>query len=184
VLRQSHRNNIRAPFLKYTTTETAVLKKGDGRRKNSYGTEPMISWWWDTFSTAVPKSANAQEQLSFHLFNDVDPATNGADDDVVVVGQLGKLTGLQHVLVELVVVDHWKDNLEQAQRSAWWPISNEGLIMSFKTDVATSRKHLDRCTFEQKNDVKNFVGFFAQFKSSLILTPVSSLPQNNLTTPT
>ena len=55
----------------------------------------------------------SQNWRVFYLFNDVDSAANGADDDVVVVGQLGQLASLQHVLVELVVVNNWKDNLKR-----------------------------------------------------------------------
>ena len=38
----------------------------------------------------------------------VDAAANGADDNIVVIRELGEVARVEHVPVELVVVHHWK----------------------------------------------------------------------------
>ena len=42
---------------------------------------------------------------------------DGSDDDVIVVGQLGKLSSFQDILVKLVVIHYWENNLKEINNS-------------------------------------------------------------------
>ena len=48
-----------------------------------------------------------------YLFRDVNPAADSTHDNVIVVCQLGKLSGFKNILVEFVVIYNWKNNLKK-----------------------------------------------------------------------
>ena len=63
--------------------------------------------------TKVDKPSSIQILfVDIYLFGNVNAATDSSNHDVVVVGQLGKLSGLKHILVKFVVIDNWENNLK------------------------------------------------------------------------